>query len=511
LDHSTPATVRPRFDSTWRARELDVDSLDSKTIGNSQKLHKYKSRSNSQSGSLSEDSDTATTPLPPSPPKSLKKHRKRSHSRSRERSRGRSKMTLNELEPEPASSTPTPMPMATPNTVQSLQKTILSEIQEKKALSENIIVLRQLVNDNDSAQQMARTAEIITSRALKQLSNTLKFLQVSAKSRRRTEYLSYTFRNWSNSTNRNIKTRRTLQTALNHLNLTCKGFPLPKSKNARLKMSAAFNLWNLRSCLISDRQHQAVQKARTLAGMNIDTINDSCVCDLELGVQLEKQEERAESDITSIGSHSELPTLPKAHPPHLCFSPRVLFMHWKRHLANIKLSVTTIRTLTTRLERKTLRKYLYKLLSIISSLKSESFVARIRTDSQLTLHRSEDMMGQFETTTTNLQTTQCINSIAARIISTALIFTVRCVLKQTFRSWRGVKISRRQKQKEVASRIWHFAFLREVRMSKSAAFGKLKGATVININRAISTFLSRTKVSERTSGNGYNHPHPLLR
>ena len=420
-------------------------------------------------------------------------------------------MTLNELEPEPASSTPTPMPMATPNTVQSLQKTILSEIQEKKALSENIIVLRQLVNDNDSAQQMARTAEIITSRALKQLSNTLKFLQVSAKSRRRTEYLSYTFRNWSNSTNRNIKTRRTLQTALNHLNLTCKGFPLPKSKNARLKMSAAFNLWNLRSCLISDRQHQAVQKARTLAGMNIDTINDSCVCDLELGVQLEKQEERAESDITSIGSHSELPTLPKAHPPHLCFSPRVLFMHWKRHLANIKLSVTTIRTLTTRLERKTLRKYLYKLLSIISSLKSESFVARIRTDSQLTLHRSEDMMGQFETTTTNLQTTQCINSIAARIISTALIFTVRCVLKQTFRSWRGVKISRRQKQKEVASRIWHFAFLREVRMSKSAAFGKLKGATVLNINRAISTFLSRTKVSERTSGNGYNHPHPLLR
>ena len=224
---------RPRFDSTWRAREVDVDSTEgissklrsasrpalrshSLNSGNRRAYRHHDSHENlstteSSSSSTSDDEMYVTARKDPERHHHREHRSRRTRSARGEKTKSNSRssslkpqdegapLTMKDLSPSPPKnvydSLPTPQPLP-PSELEQIKKALTGEIEEKKVLSDHIIELRHKVDRQNTASKMAKSAELVLGRVVKQLQKTVQVLNRTAKRRRLNKLFSKCFHSW---------------------------------------------------------------------------------------------------------------------------------------------------------------------------------------------------------------------------------------------------------------------------------------------------------------------------
>ena len=652
LDSVTPASVRTRFDSSWRARELDIDSLEESSSTNNvnggkrrsksserkryqEQNSRYKHHNSHENNSTTGDSSVERRP-------SQKNRRSRSHGgqgRSRSRHRPRRKSPKNETaypSNKDALAKSQPLSIKDLNNethqfndmvnfemsvdrqqrnmlsstqhnadkvyndnpqLKELQDTLIGEIREKKALSQNIIELREMVNDTDEARKTAKTAEIITSRALRQLEITLKFMYHSAHRRRRRESHLRCFRKWSVYSFQRKKGRITLSRALTTLNTGLeKG-----SRRAAVRVELCFRLWRMKGAIINDQRARSFVKVRKLAGLrekegvsevkgdgedtavHIQTKNQTqtqtqiqtqtqtqtqtrteelarlyeqqrlaseneqtslrekianlmsseeqnkaeierlksavfenlqimkrAQLDHATALNMAREEARidlsgkkldalASSDIfapsSAPSSSAPLQVPSSSSTPHMCFSPRVIFKSWRTYNRANKRILQILASIILNARQKTLRKYLEKLKHSAMSKTQQQEIHRARAESDMLASSSAAMVERFELRALEIMTETSINSVASKILSTAMKNSLRAFKRVILRAWRLVH-QRYRTRKHLehhigATSLFYFAINLVNRKRKGRAFYILKYNTNVPLNTIVYTLRSR--------------------
>ncbi|GMH84024.1 hypothetical protein TrST_g10468 [Triparma strigata] len=271
----THSERRERFDSTWRAREIDQDStegLRKKEKSKSRKSRSRKSRSLSRSkkekryrhhhshenlsttdSSLSPSSSSSRFSSPPAPNQKSKFKVSDLEPESSTREQVNAKVKFDIKVPEAA-----PVPESE---LYKIRGALTASIEEKKLLSDYVMELRKKVDKQHTSSLMARESEVVLGKVVKQLHATVHLLNKSASRKRRNELRGHVFNRWCLFSVRSKRAKAILTRAFKFNEMQRGG------RIARYKVEVKFRLWRLNTQLIYENVRKLMMKLKKNSGL----------------------------------------------------------------------------------------------------------------------------------------------------------------------------------------------------------------------------------------------------
>ncbi|GMH78208.1 hypothetical protein TL16_g07710 [Triparma laevis f. inornata] len=269
---------RERFDSSWRAREIDQDSTEGQIKSKRRKSKSRKSRSLSRSkkeksyrhhhshenlstteSSLSSESDAGSSE---EDKKKKKKHKSKSQSSLKVSDLEQTSNTREQLNTKVKFDIKVPIPAEVPESeLKKIRGALAASIEEKKLLSDYVISLRGKIDKQGRSTLMARESEVVLGKVVKQLHSTVHLLNKSAARKRRNELRSMVFNRWSLFAVRNRKAKAVLRRAFKFNELSRNG------RIARFKIEVKFRLWRLNTQLVAQNVLKLITKMKKHSGL----------------------------------------------------------------------------------------------------------------------------------------------------------------------------------------------------------------------------------------------------
>ena len=135
-------------------------------------------------------------------------------------------------------------------------------LASSQLLSDHIIELRHKLDSQNTAKKMAKSAELVLGRVVRQLQRTVRVLSKTAKRRRLNEVFAKCFHSWFLDVVRTKRAKAVLKRAFKYTNGFERGTAL-----ARFAVEVKFRLWLLNSRLIAENCRKLVRKMKKVSGV----------------------------------------------------------------------------------------------------------------------------------------------------------------------------------------------------------------------------------------------------